>query len=1026
MLAAVVVGSLVAAALAAEPMKLSEAKWDFESGTLEGWTVVSGNLGKQPSSNDNDRHQGNFGKHGKYFIGTYEDGEKALGDGVTGEIRSPVFVVDSGAIALLVGGGNDANTTYVALCDANGDKELKKETSLNDEVMTERLWNVTEYQGKRLYLKIVDKATGAWGHVNLDYVRAVTKEEIARIEREKKEAEEQARKAAADMRVKWAEVLGPYKETVFEPMKPKVFRGEALGACQMPLGGIGAGTIYLGGDAHFRRWMIHDARAAQVPDAFFAVRTKVGDKVVARMLRTGENGVKDVEFRGTFPMASHTFKDDALPVEVSMETYSPFVPLDEQASSLPVVSFIIVVVNKGAEPVEVSVVGSLQNAVGRDTGKNTPGVENPGYGGNIAAPLAFGRWAGVEMTQDRKPGSMVLAAAGIATVIAAQPLEPWTDTKAFWAALAGGGLKPAAAPSEPSPAGKTWNGAVQATCTIPPHHGQMLDFLWTWHLPGGPRGSHAYESRFASAADVAKHFEANIRHIGGGTHAFRNTFFFDSTLPWYVLDRVSSQASTLVTGVVHWTKEGNVYGWEGLNCCHGGCTHVWNYEQTLAHLFPALERNMREMNLGPGLAPDGAVWNRFTQPDSPWDAGNEGPAADGHASTLSKTYREWRLSADDAWLKARYPAVKKAMEYWIKRWDGADEDGVARADQFNTYDTSVVGPNTFIGSQYLAALRASEEMAKVCGDDESAKRWRGLFEKGTAAYDKECWDDEYKYYVQRIPPGQRANDYGNGCHVDQVLGQWWALVNDLGYVLPEKRVDAALQAIWKWNMAGDISLYKYHYQVPRIFAWDKGKGLLCCAWPRGDYIPRPILYAEEVWTGCEYHAAASMIWEGMVREGLAVVKAVHERYNDGVRNPWNEIECGDHYTRAMSSWSVLLACQGATYVGPRGRMGFDPRVTPDDHRSFFSAAEGWGTFSQKREAKRQENRIDLKWGRLRLTELALGLPAGAGAATAKVTRGADGKAVAAKTKTAGGKLVVTFEPALDLRADDGIQVLAAW
>lgn len=112
---------------AAKALKLSEVKWDFESGTLEGWTVVSGDLGKQPSSNDDDRWQGNFGKHGKYFIGTYEDGAKANGDGATGEIRSPVFLVDSGAIALLVGGGNDANTTYVALCDADGDKELRKE-----------------------------------------------------------------------------------------------------------------------------------------------------------------------------------------------------------------------------------------------------------------------------------------------------------------------------------------------------------------------------------------------------------------------------------------------------------------------------------------------------------------------------------------------------------------------------------------------------------------------------------------------------------------------------------------------------------------------------------------------------------------------------------------------------------------------------------------------------------------------------------------------------------------------------------
>ena len=77
-------------------------------------------------------------------------------------------------------------------------------------------------------------------------------------------------------------------------------------------------------------------------------------------------------------------------------------------------------------------------------------------------------------------------------------------------------------------------------------------------------------------------------------------------------------------------------------------------------------------------------------------------------------------------------------------------------------------------------------------------------------------------------------------------------------------------------------------------------------------------------------------------EGLAVVKAMHERYTDGMRNPWNEIECGDHYARAMSSWCVLLAAQGFTYHGPRGRIGFDPRVTPENHQSVLLGGRGLG------------------------------------------------------------------------------------
>ena len=1011
-----------ASANAAEPLKLSEVKWDFESGTLEGWTVVSGNLGRQPASNDNDRWQGRFGKHGKYFIGTYEDGDKPLGDQVTGEVRSPVFIVDADAMALLVGGGNDLQKTYVALCDTDGDKELLKAAGKEAEAMEEVVWDVSKFKGRRLYLKVVDKAAGRWGHINLDYVRAVTKDELERIDRERREAAERARRAEEDMRAKWAAINQDYAAHVLDPMPRKVYSGKALPACQMPVGGIGAGGFSIGGDGEFRRWMIHDGKPIQVPDGFFAIRTKAGEAVTARMLRIGANGVKDIEFIGEFPIAYHAFKDDALPVRVAMESFSPFIPLNEKDSALPAVLFVVTVENTGKEAAEVSLLGSLQNAVGRGLGdrdSGPAGTDNKGYGGNSCAPMKCGRFAGVEMTQKGKPGSMALAAADQA----AEALDPWTDYNAFWKAFAGGALKAATAAGEPSPPGKTANAAVRVALGLKPGQKRGVAFAWAWHLPDGPRGTHMYENWFAGAADVCKYVDEHFERLAADTRLFHDTFFA-STLPYYVLDRVSSQCSTLSTRVVNWTKAGNLYGWEGLGCCHGGCTHVWNYEQTLAHLFPALERKMRELNLGPGMQPDGGVFNRFGQPDAPWGDGNEGPAADGHASTLSKTYREWRLSADDAWLKARYDAVKRAMEYWIKRWDGPDEDGVARGRQFNTYDTEVVGPNTFIGSQYLAALRAAEEMARACGDEDAAARWHGIFEKGSAAYARECWDGQAKYFVQRIPEGQRAADYGNACFVDQVLGQWWALVNGLGDVLPRQEVDDALAAVWKWNMVGDMSMYKYHYETPRIFIWGTGKGLMICRWPRADYLKGPILYREEIWTGCEYHAAASMIWHGMAREGLAVVKAVHERYTDGVRNPWNEIECGDHYARAMSSWSVLLACQGNSYVGPRGRLGFDPRVTPEKHQSFFSGAEGWGSFSHERDSRAQRNAVRLAWGRLGLAELSFGLPPEAAGAKARAELA--GARAEAQSTVKDGKVILRFQPALNLTAGQALSVVTTW
>ena len=112
-------------------------------------------------------------------------------------------------------------------------------------------------------------------------------------------------------------------------------------------------------------------------------------------------------------------------------------------------------------------------------------------------------------------------------------------------------------------------------------------------------------------------------------------------------------------------------------------------------------------------------------------------------------------------------------------------------------------------------------------------------------------------------------------------------------------------------------------------------GLLMCTWPRGDKADAQgkapdwaFGYFNECMTGFEHQVAGHMIWEGMVTEGLAVERTIHDRYHPSRRNPWNEVECGDHYARAMASYGVFLAACGFEYHGPRGHLGFAPRITP--------------------------------------------------------------------------------------------------
>jgi uncharacterized protein (DUF608 family) len=383
---------------------------------------------------------------------------------------------------------------------------------------------------------------------------------------------------------------------------------------------------------------------------------------------------------------------------------------------------------------------------------------------------------------------------------------------------------------------------------------------------------------------------------------------------------------------------------------------------------------MRRIDFKHQQRPDGGVNNRTDVPSPPRPTG-EHPFADGHASCVLKAYREALNQPDDAFLKEYWPHVKHAVEYLIDRdakATGGQPVGVLQDDQWNTYDEALHGVTTFISGYYLAALRAGEEWGRRVGDGAAADRFRGVFEKGQKKLIEQCWNGEY--FQQDLPDYmKRQGEVGPGCMSDQLLGQWWAHQLGLGYLLPKKMVVSAMRAVFKYNFKSDLTGWQH---IPRAFAGAKDKGLIICTWPKGGRPGNVMLYSDEVWTGIEYQAAAHMIYEGMVEEGFAIVKAARDRY-DGIprppiqRNPWNEIECGGHYARAMSSWSLLLALSGWEYDGPRQALRFTPRHTPDNFKGFFAGPEGWGRLRQSREGTAQRNEISVREGRLAMTQLTL-------------------------------------------------------
>ncbi len=569
------------------------------------------------------------------------------------------------------------------------------------------------------------------------------------------------------------------------------------------------------------------------------------------------------------------------------------------------------------------------------------------------------------------------------------------------------------------PMGQKLVGAVGQTVKLDPGAEARVTFAITWHFPNLrlKDGGRFYATRFPSAAAVAKHLEKNLETLAARTRLWHDTWY-DSTLPYWFLDRTFLNASILASSTCHRFATGRFYGWEGVGCCAGTCTHVWHYAQAVARLFPELERDLRERtDLGIAFDRNSGVV-RFR-------AEAAGLAVDGQAGVVLRFYREHQMSADGAFLARNWPNVRKALECLMGRDE--DDDGFLEGGQHNTLDADWYGPVAWLIGMYLAALAAGEAMAEEAGDGAFARRCRAIIEKGRKRLVAELFEDGY-FINKPDPKRPDAINSGTGCHIDQVLGQCWAFQVGLDRVIPRTETVTALKSLWRYNFAPDVGPYRGVHKPGRWYAMPGEAGLLMCTFPRADWNYDKAKgkgpdwaagYFNECMNGFEYQVAGHMIWEGMLTEGLAIARAVHDRYHPARRNPWNEVECGDHYARSMASYGVFLAACGFEYHGPKGHIGFTPRLTPEDFRAAFTSAEGWGTFTQKREGAVQKEKIDVKEGRLRVKTLSFALPEGA--RPARVAVSVAGRAVRSDHRTDDGRLTVA--EAIGICAETGRRAL---
>lgn len=777
----------------------------------------------------------------------------------------------------------------------------------------------------------------------------------------------------------------------------------------MPVGGICAGQVYLGGDGQLWYWDIFNVsmlnpgndgghRFYENPltqekkfENGFGLTIRQGDRKLVRALNS--SGFSNIQFEGEYPVGKVSYNDDRLPISANLKAYTPFIPTDAENSGLPVTVLEYTITNTDTKDVEVELSGWLQNMSSFFSAEGNQGKHT----NTVISTEEYTRLVceSDDKFKDKLPdwGSMSLTLVGKGKATAES-----VDSKGLPIFSADGNKNEAS-----TNLGNKLVGSVSGSAVLKPGESKTFTFHLSWYFPNvhlwdgahhwkdKDNLRHYYTTNFHNSAEVSDYLLKNNWLLE--TTKKWNTTWYDSSLPKWFLDRTFVNVSTLATTAsVRFNdlkdtpeSEGRFYTYEGVYLGEGTCTHVFHYEQAMGRVFPNLSRQLREQtDLGLSFDKSGIIKYRGEFSDLGRHDGR-GFAIDGHAGTVMRIYREHLMASDSEFLKRNWKKIKKAIQVMIDQdmEKTGKPDGIIEGPQYNTLDRTWYGKITWISGLYAASLKAGAEMASEMGDSKFSRECEKIAAKSFKNISKELFNGEY--FIQKTDPEHpEAPNTNIGCHTDQLLGQYWTTQTGLGDILPKDQVKKSLQSIMKYNFTDNYGAYLDNAEIPvkRFYADKDEQGIIMCTFPKGGTDKAPgiikneweklvIGYFSEIWTGQEHQLAATLISEGLVDEAMKVEKAVHDRYSPSKRNPYNEIEYGNHYTRAMSGYAPFVAASGFTYNGPKGIIGFAPKMNPENFKSAFITAEGWGSFSQLYSKNVQTAQIQLNYGRLKLNELNL-------------------------------------------------------
>jgi non-lysosomal glucosylceramidase len=827
----------------------------------------------------------------------------------------------------------------------------------------------------------------------------------------------------------------------------------------MPVGGLHAGTVYLGGDGRLWLWQIYNetfegnqegidpktvnwndgtttrkirprdgsayiepaiANNKRILEQGFAIKVVINGKTLIKELN--EDHWEEVTFNPAYPMATITYSSKDFPVIVQLMAYSPFIPLNASDSALPATVLKLEVKNITKSPAHISLLGWMENGANKLTG-----IENTGKRANTVSfgPDSASIFSKFEPSSDLKQtidsGTMCFTMHK-SKAIAQASMNPWPIGEKHFnlSAIQNASIM---APDK-------LVGAIGISQDVAPGKSLYGDYSISWHfnnpnpelnkLVKNAEGGFYYASRFKDAQEVSSYLNTNYLRLTQTTELWSKTWN-DTSLPHWFMERTFLNIGTLATANTYRFADGRFWSWEGVGACPGTCTHVWQYAQAVARIFPELEKGLRQhVDLGTGFKEDsGAIMFRGENETH--------PAIDGQAGTILRFYREHQMSIDDTFLRTNWSKIKKAIEFMLAQ--DKNDDGMTDTPMENTLDAVWEGEIAWIVGLCIAAARAAQAMAEEVNDDAFAAICKHYVEKGSKNMEKELFNGEYFIHRPDKTEGRKKLGSYNTCHIDQVYGQSWAFQVGLPRILSKEKSVAALKALWKYNFTMDVGPYIKTHTGGRPYALAGEGGMVMNtnphneAKPFGEDVSWQLGYFHECMSGFEHQVAAHFMAEGLTEESLILTRVIQDRYHAAKRNPFNEIECSDHYARAMASYGTFITACGFEYHGPKAYIRFAPKWNTKNFRAPFTSASGWGTYTQQKTGVKQVHQLSLKYGNLQLQQVDLEKIEEARVKSISIRLGA--QLIPHSFTQEGSSLRLIFTHQLNIQKDENLTIIIA-